>query len=560
MGEFDCLVDSVIESTHFIHDTYLFTLEAQPYTSFADGLDIILADMTAFGTTGSEEVITALYHRLHHRALFGVHALEDEIILERRVLVGRDAIQIQTHFVTQFGYIRNGTENTDRTGDSGRLGIDIIRSAGDIITARSRVVTHRNNNRNAVCFDFLYGMPDLFAGVRRTTRAVDAQYKSLDIVVFLDFLERLHNLFADNTFSILVGYLTFEIEHSHFVFGFGFRTLYSCQLGSREHVVILRAGIDAKQRIHILRIDKRIYQTGFDLLLSALDTHIAVSECIELHRSYMTGCTHRIFVLRPDAVEVLLYLQTVCIGHRGTEERLNGGLECTYLEYLHLHAYLIQQSLVVQPLCRKSVPVDSACRVQTDEVRYGSHIVIGSAVRLRRSDNPFAALLEVEQCVTDSFRVRRAHSHRGIIEPNTENTVIGLRQTDVTQDIVQTDIVLLGVRAVRQRAHDRSKGVFRLSLLYERTFEFKAVNGLVFEFHFGGRGEHISHQPTQDSAAQEIDSEENEAASQATYSAARTLLSVSRHGVSVEKSHSDLQFYYLQFTIYVSFKLNVIRW
>ena len=201
--------------------------------------------MASLRAAAGEQVIPALHHGLQQRLLLGVHSLKDDIVLQAGVFVGRDTVDIQTYFVAQGVDIRDGAEDTDRSGEGRRLGVDIIRTAGDIVSSRSGIVTHRNDNRDAVGFDILHGVPDLLGSVSRTARAVDAEDESFDIIVLADLLQGLNHLFAYDTVARVVGDLAFEIEHRHFVLRLRLRPFDERQFVGRDGVIVLRAGIDA---------------------------------------------------------------------------------------------------------------------------------------------------------------------------------------------------------------------------------------------------------------------------------------------------------------------------
>ena len=184
-------------------------------------------------------------------------------------------------------------------------------------------------------------MPYLFACIGGAARAVHTQNKSLHVFVLADFLEHLHHVFAYDAVARLVGYLAFQINHRHFVFGFRLGTFHQCQLAGRQQVVILGAGINAQQRIHVLCIHNSIHQTGFHLLFCFLQTHITVGKGVQFCYGQMTGSTYRALELVPDTAQIFLRLLAVGVRHRRAEERLHSTLERAHFEDLHLHAHFL---------------------------------------------------------------------------------------------------------------------------------------------------------------------------------------------------------------------------
>ena len=211
----------------------------------------------------------------------------------------------------------------------------------------------------------------------------------------------------------------------------------------------------------------------------------------------MTGSSYRRFVLIPNAANILHRLHSVGVRHRSAEERLYRRFEGTDFEDLHLYADLLQYAGVVHLLCRKTFPIHRTGRIKTDAVRYRSYVVVGLTIVLSRSENPLAALLEIEECVTDRFGVRRSHHKLCSIEPDTQDLVIVLRQTDVREDMIETDrlpFVITSERYFGHCAHEFSKGACILCLLHQFALHLKTIDGLVLQFDGGGR-EHVSHQP-----------------------------------------------------------------
>ena len=130
--------------------------------------------MSALGAAAGEEIVAALNHPLHHRLLLGGHTLIHHVHLQIRVRIGAHAINVQPHFIAQFAPVGHYAEDADRARERGRLGVDIIGIARDVVSARCRIITHRDNHGQSFLFQQFHAMPDLFAGVRATTRAIHA--------------------------------------------------------------------------------------------------------------------------------------------------------------------------------------------------------------------------------------------------------------------------------------------------------------------------------------------------------------------------------------------------
>ena len=262
-------------------------------------------------------------------------------------------------------------------------------------------------------------------------------------------------------------------------------------------MVVFGSGKDTQQRIYILTIDDGVHETGFKVRFCGLHAHETICQSVELRYVHMTGSSYSRFILIPDAANILHRLHSVSVGHRSAEEWLYRRFEGTDFEDLHLYTDFLQYARVVHLLCRKTFPIHRTGRIKTDAVSDGSYIVVGLTIVLRRSENPFAALLEIEECVTDRFGVRRSHTELCSIEPDTQDLVIILRQTDVRENLIETDrlpFVITSERYFGHCAHEFSEGACILCLLDQFALHLKTIDGLVLQFDGGGR-EHVSHQP-----------------------------------------------------------------
>ena len=54
-------------------------------------------------------------------------------------------------------------------------------------------------------------MPNLFAGISRTTRTADTQHQCLDVIVLADLLQCLDDFRTYNSITIFVGDNTFQV-------------------------------------------------------------------------------------------------------------------------------------------------------------------------------------------------------------------------------------------------------------------------------------------------------------------------------------------------------------
>ena len=207
--------------------------------------------MTACRTAGGDEVVSTLHHLLHQVAFFGVQSFIDGIGGEIRMAVGVHTIDVESHLITQVVEIRHRTEDADRTGDGGGFGIDIVRSAGDIIASRSSKVSHRHYDRYSLGAHHLQGTPDLLAGIGTATRRVDTEDECLDIILFGNLSDSLHQLRADDTVTFGIRDLALGIEDCHLVLGFRFGAADRSQVGSIDLMIIFATGIDTQNRIHL---------------------------------------------------------------------------------------------------------------------------------------------------------------------------------------------------------------------------------------------------------------------------------------------------------------------
>ena len=114
----------------------------------------------------------------------------------------------------------------------------------------------------------------------------------------------------------------------------------------------------------------------------------------------MAAGTHLRYHLIPDAAEEAVHLLTVGLAHLRVDEGFHGTLKRTHLEDLHLHAHLLHEVCEEHRHRRQAVPVNDTFRVHDHLIRHGSEIVGRLRVDVAIGENPFAALLILNESLT----------------------------------------------------------------------------------------------------------------------------------------------------------------
>ena len=545
MRQFGCLGDSLIQVAHLVHQSQTLSILAQPYAAFADSFDRVLGHVASLGAARGEEVVTALYHALHESRLLGVHALVYHVSLQRRVAIGFQTVDVQSDLVAQFVDVGHEAKDTDRTGEGGRFSVDIVGTAGDIVTSRSGQVTHRDHDRQALLTKRLESTPYLFAGIGATAGTVDTQHDGLNLVVLGDLANGLDQVFAHDAIPLTVGNLALCVDDGYLAIGFLLGSCDGCQFGGRDLLIVLYTGIDTQQAIHLMGIYQGIHETVLQEFLLGLQTHVLIGIRIEAIGRETTRLGYAGYHLVPNTAHVGHGLQTVSLRHVGAEEGLDSRLERTDLQYLHLHTYLVQNAGVVHLLGRESVPVHLAHGVEAYAVGHGSDIVVHLAITIGIGQYPLAGLLKVQQRLAYLLGSGLSYRQLATAEVDTQYSVILFGQTYVAQYLVQPDGLLLGIHAgTGHLAQHFGPRVARTSLLYHGTPHIEAIDGVLLQLHFRRR-EHITKQHTHQAAQHHVDNECPQAAAQAAKTAGtnlRLLLTVfsigHRFSFNLNKTHS----------------------
>ena len=305
--------------------------------------------------------------------------------------VGADTVNVQTDLFAQFLNVGHSAEDSDRTGQGSRLGVDVIRCTGDIVSARCCIIAHRHHYRQTFGLQRLHAVPDLLACVSTATRAVHAEHNSLDLIVLGDGFDLLDSLFGCYTVVGGIGLdVTLGVEHGYAVLQLGFRALNLCELGGAHKLVIFRTAHHTQHLVHLFAVDERVSQVVCNVLLSLLQTHVLVSIAVQIGLADAARCADSCAILVPYTLQVKHCLLLVGLGHRGAEQRLHGALERADLHYLHLHADLLHQAGEVHLLSRQTSPRDVRRGVDVHFVSHGSNVVVRARIVVRVGNDPLS--------------------------------------------------------------------------------------------------------------------------------------------------------------------------
>ena len=225
-------------------------------------------------------------------------------------------------------------------------------------------------------------MVNLFGCISTTTRAVYAEHHSFHILVLKHFVQGLKHLSAHDSVSRVIGNLAGSIDHGYLIFSLVLFALNRSHLARVQYIVVLFTDKTFEYRVHLLTINETIHQSVLYIFLLRLNIHILVRILVQfLHRN-ITTLSHRFRHVIPDTVQIYFRLFAVGIGHRGAEERLYGRFESTHFEHLHLHAYLIQDTLIIPFRTAQTVPRNSTYLVQINLIRNGSDIIVHLSITL----------------------------------------------------------------------------------------------------------------------------------------------------------------------------------
>ena len=138
-----------------------------PNTSLPDRINRLYAHTSPFRTTSQEGAVISFNSSLHQHFLVRRHRSSD--IAQIGKGMGFHHVGGDIQLLEQSSHVGEHTKDTDRAGQGVRLSYDLIGCARDVITTRSRHVTHRNHHR-LLLLQSLHLFPDLIGDIGTTTR------------------------------------------------------------------------------------------------------------------------------------------------------------------------------------------------------------------------------------------------------------------------------------------------------------------------------------------------------------------------------------------------------
>src|SRR5581483_4856423 len=186
VGELLGDLDRLVEAAVFIDQAVIFALLARPDAALADRVDVRLVFAAAFADL-ADEVVVSRFHELFKLRALGIAELF-------RLAKHAGVLAAQHVFVRNADPIIEtlddwlAADDANRSGDRRRFSHNLVRVAGDVVTARCRHVAHRNDN-GLLGFRGFDRAPDDIGSQTRSARTVDAQHDRFDRFVVARFVD-----------------------------------------------------------------------------------------------------------------------------------------------------------------------------------------------------------------------------------------------------------------------------------------------------------------------------------------------------------------------------------
>ena len=163
----------------------------RPYTPLCDSIDLFGRFLARRCDARQELAIAILNGALGHAVKFGTEAIQDiRFARQRRRL---HAVRIHADFRKSSLRAWNDAEDTNGSGNRGRIGKNNIGRKRYPITAACGQIRHRNDDRNLFRLRRFNRQTDFFRRCDRTARRIHADHQSFQILI----VERIVNEAAD---------------------------------------------------------------------------------------------------------------------------------------------------------------------------------------------------------------------------------------------------------------------------------------------------------------------------------------------------------------------------
>ena len=387
--------------------------------------------------------------------------------------VGLHHVEFHAEFLCcELAEVREHAEDANAARKRGGLGEDIVGTAADVVSARSCISAHRHHY-GLLGAHLLHGVPYLFGGIGAATGRVDAQHDSLYVVVFHQLFEVFrHHVATDGCRGLSVG----GVDDLAVCVVDGYLVVRAVDLFGQvvhvghRHLVDDVVVADAKALLY-----RSLYLVGISDLVNEMMAHVVLCLCegdeavgigVELCHGQLSACSHVAHHGVPHTGDIGGDLFAVGVAHVVLAICLGGTLELPHLHYLHLHAHFCQEILEEHGLCGEAVPVDESRGVDGNLVGHRADVVSLLRVLFAVSYYPFAALLEVGECLANGLaRCGRVGVEESRFDIYSLNLFLLFGALYGIEDFVETV-------SLRHRTNHLREGVV-VSPLFERAGEIE---------------------------------------------------------------------------------------
>ena len=187
LSQFSGLFHGIIQRTDGIDQLDGKGVAAQPYASLCNLLDLFDFQLTTVCYTFAEQVIAPVdivaeqcHFLVVERTSYGT---------EGSVLVGLHLVELHAQLVfQQTAEVGEHAKDAYGTCQRCRFCVDIVGITADVIAATGSIATH-GDNYGLLGLQLSDSTPNLFRGIGRATRRVDAEHDCFHVVIFHQLME-----------------------------------------------------------------------------------------------------------------------------------------------------------------------------------------------------------------------------------------------------------------------------------------------------------------------------------------------------------------------------------
>ena len=346
VGQCGGIGDGILQGADLVHQADVQGIGSHPDSALGNFVHTGGFQVPSLGHQVHKTLIDILHRSLHKADFIAVEGAHQGKHVT--VLVGTHGLYPHANLFGDVGELGEHGEYADGAGDGGGIGINLLASVGNPVSAGSGIIAERGHQRLLLLKKIQRGT-DFFRRRYAAAGRVHAEHDGLHAFVLPDLVDNLYETVSGHVAVVFlpVHDVTIGIQDSHIAAtGKSGRAAGHIIGEGDEHqlLAVIHPGQGAESSDQVLMVDQFVHQAGLQVILRQIEGKI-VHQGVEIFQGQPTGLGNGTAHFLPGRIHHHLILFPVFGGSGGFDEHFSGALVFAVTDQLHVHAQLIQYIL-----------------------------------------------------------------------------------------------------------------------------------------------------------------------------------------------------------------------